>query len=293
MDLRTLKTFQMIVKYGSFVRAAQELNYVQSTVTMQMQRLEAKLGVPLIERGKDMALTGAGRLFYDQSLQIVKQMEHLQASLSDLKSGEAGHVRIGVTEPTASYRLPRILSAFMSAHPKIKVSVDIAGTAVLSEQLLRGDLEFALCTAPEIRSDFYFEPLFQEEFVAIMPSGHPLAQNDMIAPEDLQGHRLLVTSETCPYRKKLEMVMLDKGIAVQDAMEIGSMTALQFYVENGFGVALIPKIMAESATEGTAIRKISGSLIHMTTGILCKQSAYPFPSASHKLYEFLAQELVR
>lgn len=52
MDLKTLKTFQMIVKYGSFNRAADEMNYVQSTVTMQIQKLEFDLGVQLIERGK-------------------------------------------------------------------------------------------------------------------------------------------------------------------------------------------------------------------------------------------------
>ncbi len=52
MDLKTLKTFQMIVKYGSFIRAADAMNYVQSTVTMQIQKLESELGVQLIERGK-------------------------------------------------------------------------------------------------------------------------------------------------------------------------------------------------------------------------------------------------
>lgn len=72
MDLKTLKTFQMIVKHGSFIRAADEMNYVQSTVTMQIQKLESELGIQLIERGKKISLTEAGRLFYDQSLQIVK-----------------------------------------------------------------------------------------------------------------------------------------------------------------------------------------------------------------------------
>jgi len=51
MDLKTLKTFQLIVKYGSFNRAAEEMNYAQSTVTMQIQKLESDLGIKLIERG--------------------------------------------------------------------------------------------------------------------------------------------------------------------------------------------------------------------------------------------------
>lgn len=55
MDLKTIKTFQTIVSSGSFNRAAEELNYAQSTVTMQMQRLESDLGCQLLERGKKSA----------------------------------------------------------------------------------------------------------------------------------------------------------------------------------------------------------------------------------------------
>lgn len=282
----------MIVKYGSFIRAAQEMNYVQSTVTMQMQKLESELGVLLIERGKEISLTEAGRLFYDQSLQIVKSMEHLQTSLSDLKSGEAGHIRIGVTEPTASYRLPGILKKFMSKYPNIRIAVEISSTPVLSERILKGEIDFALSTAPDLGSVLYFESLFQEEFVALMPENHPLSQKEVIVPEDFWGTRLLITSATCPYRRKLEMVIQEKENVTLNTMEIGSMTALKFYVESGLGIALVPKIMIEPETKGTTVRQISGSLIHMTFGILCKESVYPFQLASKNLYQHLKQELV-
>lgn len=150
MDLKALKTLQTIVNTGSFNRAAEELNYAQSTVTMQIQRLESDLGCILLERGKQIRLTEAGRLLYEQSLHIVKDIENLQSSLSDLKIGEAGHVRLGVTDPTASYRLPKLLSVFLEQYPKIKVSIEIAGTTALSELLRRGDLDLAVCSAPEL-----------------------------------------------------------------------------------------------------------------------------------------------
>nr|WP_255807489.1 LysR family transcriptional regulator [Cohnella mopanensis] len=286
-----MKTFQMIVKHGSFNRAAQEMNYVQSTVTMQIQKLESELGVQLIERGKEVGLTEAGRLFYDQSLQIVKNMEQLRASLSDLKSGEAGHIRIGVTEPTASYRLPGILKKFMSMYPKIRISLEISSTTHLTEQILKGEIDYSLCTAPSLGSDLYFEPLFKEEFVALLPEDHPLAQKAVIEPEDFQEYRLLVTSASCPYRRKLEMTMQEKGNVTLNTMEIGSMTALKYYVENGLGIALVPKITVESGIKGSTVRTITGSLIDMTFGILCKESAYPFQLASQKLYQHLKQAL--
>jgi DNA-binding transcriptional LysR family regulator len=292
MDIKAIKSFHLILKYGSFNRAADEMKYAQSTVTMQIQKLESDLGVQLIERGKKIRLTEAGRLFYEQSLPILKNMEQLQTSLSDLQAGVAGSIRLGVTEPTASYRLPGILQSFLSRYPKIRISVEVANTPILSGRLLKGDLDLALCSAPEQGADLYFEPLFQEEFVVLLPENHPLAHKEVLAPPDLQGHRLLITSATCPYRKKLERVLLESGTLLSDTMEIGSMTALQHFVANGLGVALVPKLGLQPVPAGTTSRTMSGDLIEMTFGILCKSTEYPLKLASSKLYQVLKRELL-
>lgn len=291
MDLKTLKTFQCIAKSGSFMRAAEQLNYAQSTVTMQMQKLEADVGVQLIERGKKIGLTEAGRLFYEQSRHIVRNMEQLQASLSDLQSGESGMIRLGVTEPTASYRLPRILSEFMSQYPKIRISVDFANTPTLSRKLLEGDIDLALCSAPDLGSELNYEPLFKEQFTVLMPEQHPLSSKTVIAPDDLQGHRLLVTSATCPYRKKLEILWQQSANVPIDIMEIGSMTALKYFVESGLGIALVPSIVLSPLPAGTTLRPMSGMPVDMSFGILTKLSEFPLKQACTKLYQHLKQEL--
>ncbi|MFD2368841.1 LysR family transcriptional regulator [Brevibacillus sp. GCM10020057] len=290
MDLKTLKTFQLIADYGSFIRVAEELNYAPSTVTMQMQKLESDMGVQLIERGKKIRLTEAGRLFYEQSLPIVKKMEQLQTHLADYQLGEAGSIRLGVTEPTASYRLPSLLQRFLSQNPKVRISVEIANTPVLSDRLLQGDLDLALCTAPDLGDALYFEPLFQEKFVVLLPESHQLAQKTSIAADEIRGHRLLITSATCPYRRKLEMMLQESGGIPLDTMEIGSMTALKHYVQSGLGIALVPEIVLNPPPTGTVVRAMS-SPVHMTFGILCKMSDYPLKAASSKLYRCLTQEL--
>jgi len=292
MDLKTLKTFHLIVKYGSFNRAAEEMNYAQSTVTMQIQKLESDLGTQLIERGKKITLTEAGRMFHEQSIQIVKNLELLQTNMTDLQLGEAGNIRIGVTEPTASYRLPSILEKFITQFPKIRVSVEFANTPVLSERLLKGEIDFALCSLPDLGSELYFEPLFKEVFVLLMPENHPLAEKSDITLDDIRSVRLLVTSATCPYRRKLEMVLQESGNIVLDTMEIGSMTALKYYVERGLGIAFVPKIVLNPVPSGIIVRTMSDCHIDMTFGILCKSSEYPLRRASSKLYEYIKQDLL-
>ncbi|MBB3068821.1 DNA-binding transcriptional LysR family regulator [Paenibacillus baekrokdamisoli] len=125
----------------------------------------------------------------------------------------------------------------------------------------------------------------------MMPENHPLAQKAVIAPDDIRGHRLLITSESCPYRRKLEMVLQETASIPLSTMEIGSMTALKYYVQSGLGIALVPKIILDPVPAGSTVRTISGSLIDMPFGLLCKASAYPPKIASLKLYQYLKQEL--
>ncbi|MFH5184318.1 LysR family transcriptional regulator [Paenibacillus sp. TAB 01] len=289
MDVKTLKTFQTIVACGSFHKAAEELSYAQSTITMQIQKLEAEVGVQLIERGKHLRLTEAGRLFYEQSLPILHDLQQLQTRMADMQAGEAGHVRLGVTEPAASYRLPGILQPFVSEFPRIRVSVDIGSTAVLCERILSGELDLALASAPELGAGLYFEPLFTEQFVLLLPEGHPLEKLEAVAPKDMRDYRLLITSESCPYRKKLELVLQESGRTPMDTMEIGSMAALQYYVQSGLGIALVPRVGLSPAPAGTIIRPVKGRPIDMTCGLICKASDYPLKQAGARLYRRLQE----
>jgi DNA-binding transcriptional LysR family regulator len=290
MDLKTLKTFHMIVKHGSFIRAAEELNYVQSTITMQIQKLESDLGVQLIDRGKQLTLTDAGRLFYEKSIPIVKSMESLQSNMLDFLQGESGNIRLGATEPTASYRLPVILKRFFSLFPKIQVSVDIASTYVLTERILKGEIDLALCSPPDLGTELFFEPLYKEKFVLLMQEDHPLSLKNEIFPNDLIGHRLLITSETCSYRKKLEMILQETSNITLETMDIESMTALNHYVESGLGIALMPEIFFESVPKATVIKPLCENFIDLNLGLLYKISDYPMNLASRRLYELLKQE---
>jgi DNA-binding transcriptional LysR family regulator len=89
------------------------------------------------------------------------------------------------------------------------------------------------------------------------------------------------------------MVLKESGNIPVDTMEIGSMTALKYYVESGLGIALLPLIVLNPVPAGTTVRTMSGSsLIDMTFGILCKTSDYPLNLASSKLYQYLKQELL-
>ncbi|MCG7409207.1 LysR family transcriptional regulator [Paenibacillus sp. ACRRX] len=289
MDLKSLNTFHKIVSLGGFNRAAEELNYAQSTVTMQMQKLEAELGVQLIERGRIFQLTEAGRLFHEQSAHIVRDVEHLQANMSDMLLGEAGSIRLGAVEPIASYQLPDILYSFLETYPRIKLSVDIANSPVLAERILKGELDMAICSAPAIGSDLYFEPIFTENLVYLIPEDHPLAAQTSISFGDIRNHRILLTSKTCSYRQRIELALREMCGHQVDTLDISSMSALKSYVESGLGIALVPESMAKADGSRSVTRKMNDYPITVPFGILCKTADYPLKLACAKLRYHLKQ----
>ena len=180
MDLKTIKTFKTIVKLGSFQRAAEELNYAQSTVTMHIKSLEAELNVILLERGKKLQLTEAGRLLNEKGDLLLKGFNSLQNAMADLVHGESGFIRLGVMEPTASFRIPAILAPFIKKFPKIQLSIQIHSSKALMEMVRKDEVDLALCTAPEMSIGTMFQPLFQEEVGLLVPESHPLAEKEYV-----------------------------------------------------------------------------------------------------------------
>ncbi|SDE28385.1 DNA-binding transcriptional regulator, LysR family [Paenibacillus sp. UNCCL117] len=292
MEIRTIKTFQTIIRLGSFQRAAEELQYGQSTVTMHIQKLENDLGVKLLERGKKLKLTEAGRLFHQNADLLLKDYEYLYASMNELIQGEAGNMRLGVMEPTASYRLPHILGPFLQQHPKLKVSIQIGNTFILSQMLNEGIIDLAICSTPESGLEHTFEPLFDERLALLVPDTHRLAAMDRVLLRDLQHENILITTSVCPYRQKLESYLLENGGSPYTGMEIGNMAALKYYVQAGFGVAVVPVITATPSPPGTILKNIHDLDSGLVTGMLRKQNVSSFSSAAEKLVSLLRKELL-
>ena len=135
MEFRQLKTFVTAAQMESFSRAAQELGYSQSAVTVQIRLLEEELGVKLFDRlGKRISLTAQGRRFLKQSLQILKEVNQAKETAS--QEGEMDNpLHIGTLESLCSAKLPEVLSYFRTHHPKVSIKITTATPARLYEML--------------------------------------------------------------------------------------------------------------------------------------------------------------
>jgi DNA-binding transcriptional LysR family regulator len=162
LDLDQLQSFCAIADCGSFTEAARRVNKTQSAVSMQIKRLEERLGHPLLSReGRSVTLTQHGEELYARA----RRMLRVNAEIMDMFSDEvlAGSIRFGVPDDYAVKLLPVILSNFQRTHPKIVVDVKCQPSEELLEGMKSGKYDlivFSQGTNEEYGELFRREPMF-------------------------------------------------------------------------------------------------------------------------------------
>jgi LysR family transcriptional regulator, regulator of the ytmI operon len=280
MEFRHLQTFQAIAQEGSFLKAAEKLQYAQSTITLHIQQLEAELGVKLFSRrGKRTELTVAGRTLQEHADYLLHRAANLQQTMSDLVAGEAGHLRIGAIEPVASVHLPALLAQFCHEHPKVRLTLEVGVTQVISHRVAAGALDVAICSPPNANLDLAFELLFQDPIALLIPETHRFATQDRISISSLAGERLILTEEHCPYRNILEKALLPHGINPFSGIEVMSLEAIKQMVKCGLGVGVMPAAAIASPPANTITRTISELELKLPVGIVFQVEA-SFPGST-------------
>ncbi|MFC4302131.1 LysR family transcriptional regulator [Cohnella boryungensis] len=274
MEIRLIKTFLTIVKLGSFQEAARALQYSQPTITVQVKKLEEELGIRLFERGKTTELTSAGRFFLQKAEKLLQQYDAFENDLRDYTQGDAGLIRIGISEPSASNRFPAILSAFAQKRPKIQIKVAIGSNKGLVDMLLNEEIDLAFCNRPEPHIELSFEHLLTETFGLLLYADHPLAALDKLGIRDLKDEKFIMTPGTCPFRIRVEEAISEKiGMLRQSSIEVTGINSLKYFVQAKLGIALAPLVSISPPLPGTVVKAVSDMIAGPDLGILIRKEA--------------------
>ncbi|CAM5763257.1 LysR family transcriptional regulator [Labrys miyagiensis] len=148
LDIDQLRTFIAIAETGSFTRAAEIVFKTQSAVSMQMKRLEERIGKPIFERdGRSSKLTEDGEKLLDYARRIVKLNMDAVGAFSENEL--TGRVRLGVPDDYADRYLPDIMARFSQANPRVEVTIMCEPTPMLVDRIQANDLDLAIITHVE------------------------------------------------------------------------------------------------------------------------------------------------
>lgn len=269
MEFKYLQTFQAVAAEGSFLKAAEKLQYAQSTITLHIQKLERELGVQLFaRRNRRTELTVAGRTLQSHADHLLYRAQQLQQAMAGLVTGEAGQLRIGSVEPVASVHLPTVLVEFCRQYPKVRLTLEVGVTRTISRRVAAGELDLAICSPPAANLNLDFYPLFQDPISLLLPTSHVLAEQHNIATADLSEERLIVTEEHCPYRDVLEKALLSHGINLYSGVESMSSGALKQMVRYGLGIGILPSAAITPLPNDTVERRLSDLDLSLSIGLV-------------------------
>ncbi|MDB5847878.1 MAG: LysR family transcriptional regulator [Rhodoferax sp.] len=177
MRLEDLKMFTSIVKAGSLHGAAQGAGITQSAMTKAVQRLELEFGVQLLNRSRrGIELTAAGQALTARTMQLEMSVDDLRTEMLAIKSAESGLVRIGTIPAVLESTLIPVLATCRQRKPDIHFQVRAQTSAQLIAQLQAGELDLAICLAPEsIPEEVQAEHIALLRHHIVCRRGHPMA----------------------------------------------------------------------------------------------------------------------
>lgn len=248
MDLTYLRTFREVAKRQSFTRAAEELGYAQSSVTMQIQKIEKEYGVPLIERhGRQLRLTPPGEELLKLFVEILDLYDRSKETIAQQIGGT---LTIGTIDSLAAFYLPPYLQQLRTKFPKLDIHLQTMQEANLLAKIKDGEVDIGLMLDRTTTDSLLDRTIIRDEpLVLIAPINHPLAQMDTVTLQDLNNCELIVSEESCIYRSLFENLLKEHGIIFRIGFELSNLEAIKRCVMNGLGIALLPKIVAEEEIE--------------------------------------------
>ena len=125
MDLNDLQYFALIVEHGGYTAAERVTHVHRSKLSRRIAQLEERLGVRLLHRTtRRLALTEAGRAFYEHCAAMLVEAEAARDAVDQLRSEPVGNVRVSCPTIMAQFYMAQLISDFMVAHPKVRVELD-------------------------------------------------------------------------------------------------------------------------------------------------------------------------
>lgn len=243
MDLRQLRSFVALVEERHFTRAAVRLGIAQPALSQQIRRLEAQVGLTLVERTtRRVAVTAAGEELARHARALLRQAEEADDAMRALRGMTSGRVVLGVTRTPGAVDVVGVLARFTQEHPGVDLDVREDLSVGLVAKLESDELDLALVTVhpgpafPRLE----ITELAVEALVLMVAPGHRLAGRDRVTIDDLQGERLAVFHRGATIRELLEERAADAGLSLRISFEMADAARARALVGHGLAVGVLP-----------------------------------------------------
>lgn len=258
MTITQLQYLLSVAEYQNYTLAAQKVFVTQPTLSMQINKLEAELGIQIFDRSKKpVQLTEVGQTIVNQARNIVNEANRMKDVVDQYKGVIGGDFKIGIIPTIMPTLLPMFLTTFTKKYPKIKLIIEELHTEVILEKLKLGQLDCALAATPLNEERIKEEVLYYEPFMAYMPNRK--IDKSELSIDDLDTENVLLLQEGHCFKNNIINFCKINNIENQHnfVLESGSFETLIKLCEEGIGITFIPYLHSLQMSE-----KAQKNLVH-------------------------------
>ena len=254
MTLTELKYIVAVAREKHFGRAADACFVSQPTLSVAIKKLEEELDVKLFERSaNEVAVTPLGEDIVRQAQGVLEQAAHIKEIAKRGKNPLTGPLKLGVIYTIAPYLLPELVRKVIQQSPVMPLMLQENFTVKLLEMLRTGEIDCAILAEPFPDAGLATAALYDEPFLAAVPSTHPLAAQSSVTAQTLKDETMLLLGnghcfrdhvlEVCPEFARFS----SNAAGMQKSFEGSSLETIKHMVAAGMGVTLVPRLSVPKA----------------------------------------------
>lgn len=274
-EILDLRAFLTVSETRSFHRAAEALHVSQPALSRRIQKLEAAVGAPLLERTtRSVSLTAVGQNLLPLVRRMLEEFDGSLFAARGIDDGRGSQVTIACLPTAAFYFLPSVIARFHEEHPNVRFRIlDLPATDGL-QAVERGEVEFGINFMGASDPELNFDVLVEDPFVLACRRDHPLARKRKVTWNDLASHRLITVHRTSGNRILLDGALARENLKLSWFYEVTHLSTSLGMVEAGVGISVLPRMATPQQEHPILVtRPLEQPEVSRTIGIVRRRNA--------------------
>lgn len=258
-----LECFVAVAEELSFSRAARRLHLSQPPLSRQIQSLERKMGVRLLNRNtRSVTLTSAGSLYLQDIRQILTRLDAATASVRRANSGEIARLNLAFVGVLLEEDLVGVLKSFRKLHPRCQIHLtDLPPAAQLNAlQARHVDGDFIGAAPHKLNKGLSAVIWKREPLLIALPESHPFAAGKKVSLSALKDENWVMVARAAAsaYRRQFDRLCMDAGIHPRVVQESERVPAVLTMIAAEQGISLLPESVSRLVHPGVVFRRAKG-----------------------------------
>lgn len=286
MTLKQLKAFLVLARTLNYANAANELCLSQSAFSLSIKTLEEELGGKLFKRNtRRVEITLEGQSLIPYAKKLLANWEDMEKDVKQRFKLNRGTLNIA-SMPFATHAvLPEVMHDFAQQHPNISFSIHDITNEKIIEKVQEGIFEIGICFEPKANDQLIFQPIFNEDFLALLPKHHVLAKQKSVTWLELCSCPFVTLQNPSIIRHVIEEHCAALQVVLDLKVECHQISSLSHFVAYGMGVSAIPRHFQKFIDlEKNVLVEIEDNQAQLAVGIIYKKD-YELSNMSSQFIE--------